>query len=162
VSESRFMRLGVLVAAMAFVVAACSSVGTPAASGSAGAGGSPAASGSAGAGGTTYTINQSSGAVGNFLTGEDGKTLYVKKGDSTAATNCTGQCLTIWPAFSLDSGETAAAGSGVNGTVATFQRPDGATQVTYNGMPLYYYSKDTKAGDTNGQGVGGVWSVAAP
>jgi predicted lipoprotein with Yx(FWY)xxD motif len=35
-------------------------------------------------------------------------------------------------------------------------------QVTYKGAPLYYFSNDTKAGDTNGQGTAGVWFVAAP
>jgi predicted lipoprotein with Yx(FWY)xxD motif len=161
VSITRSRRAAVLIAAVAFVVGACSSAATPSASSSTAAG-TPAGSAGASGGGSSYTINMSSGAVGNYLTGEDGKTLYVKKGDSTAATNCVGACLTAWPPFSLDSGETAVAGSGVTGTIATFQRPDGATQVTYNGAPLYYYSKDTKAGDTNGQGVGGVWSVAAP
>jgi hypothetical protein len=29
-------------------------------------------------------------------------------------------------------------------------------------MPLYYYAKDAKAGDTTGQGVGGKWFVASP
>jgi predicted lipoprotein with Yx(FWY)xxD motif len=32
--------------------------------------------------------------------------------------------------------------------------------VSYNGMPLYYYAADSAAGDTKGQGVGGVWFVA--
>jgi len=35
-------------------------------------------------------------------------------------------------------------------------------QVTYNGIPLYYYSKDTKPGDTTGEGVGGIWHVVKP
>jgi hypothetical protein len=30
-------------------------------------------------------------------------------------------------------------------------------QVTYGGRPLYYFAGDAKAGDTNGQGVRGVW-----
>ena len=34
--------------------------------------------------------------------------------------------------------------------------------VTYNKMPLYYYAKDTKAGDVVGQDVGSVWYVVSP
>ena len=29
-------------------------------------------------------------------------------------------------------------------------------------MPLYYFAKDAKAGDTNGQGLNGKWFVASP
>jgi predicted lipoprotein with Yx(FWY)xxD motif len=29
-------------------------------------------------------------------------------------------------------------------------------------MPLYYWVKDTKEGDTTGDGVNGVWDVAKP
>ncbi len=54
------------------------------------------------------------------------------------------------------------AGDGVTGTFATTKRTDGAMQVTYNGVPLYYYAADKKAGDVMGQGIGGVWFVAAP
>jgi hypothetical protein len=46
--------------------------------------------------------------------------------------------------------------------VATSARSDGKSQVTYNGHPLYLFSADQKAGDTNGQGVnafGGLWYV---
>ena len=50
--------------------------------------------------------------------------------------------------------------SGVAGTLGTVPRPDGSTQVTHDGMPLYYYSGDTQAGQTNGQGVQGIWYVA--
>ncbi len=34
--------------------------------------------------------------------------------------------------------------------------------LAYNGKPLYTYIKDTDPGDTYGQGVGGVWTVATP
>ena len=57
--------------------------------------------------------------------------------------------------------QTVKAGDGVTGTFATVKRDDGTTQVTYAGAPIYYFAKDTKAGDVTGQGVGGVWFVAA-
>jgi hypothetical protein len=43
--------------------------------------------------------------------------------------------------------------------VATIARPDGTTQVTYKGHPLYYYQGDTAPGTDKGQGVGGTWFV---
>ena len=45
---------------------------------------------------------------------------------------------------------------GVTGTVGTIATPDGNKQLTINGMPVYYYAKDTAAGDILGQGVGSV------
>ena len=35
-------------------------------------------------------------------------------------------------------------------------------QVTYNGLALYRYAPDTKAGDAKGQGAGGLWYVMNP
>jgi predicted lipoprotein with Yx(FWY)xxD motif len=150
----------------ALLVAACSSAATPSpaptAAATVEASATSAASATGAASGTSYTVNVTADAtLGNYLTGADGKTLYVKMGDSTSAPTCTGACLTNWPAFTLDTGQTVVAGTGVTGTLATFTRPEG-TQVSYNGAPLYYFSGDTAAGQTNGQGVGGVWTVAAP
>jgi len=48
------------------------------------------------------------------------------------------------------------------GAIATTTRTDGSLQVTYNGMPLYYWASDQKPGDTTGQNVGGVWFVVNP
>ncbi|RTL31984.1 MAG: hypothetical protein EKK47_06195 [Burkholderiales bacterium] len=33
---------------------------------------------------------------------------------------------------------------------------------TWNGSPLYYFAGDTKPGDRNGDGRGGVWHVVKP
>jgi predicted lipoprotein with Yx(FWY)xxD motif len=41
-------------------------------------------------------------------------------------------------------------------------RTDGTKQYTYKGMPLYFYSKDTKPEDVTGDGVGGVWHLVKP
>jgi predicted lipoprotein with Yx(FWY)xxD motif len=160
---SRIPSLGRLAApfvAMALIVGACSSGSTPT---PAAATAPPSAAASSSAGGA-YTVSVATSAtVGKFLAGEDGKTLYTFSPDSANTSTCVDACAANWPPFALDPGETAAAGTGVTGTIATFKRADGSMQVSYNGKPLYYFKNDTKAGDTNGQGLaGGKWMVATP
>jgi predicted lipoprotein with Yx(FWY)xxD motif len=54
---------------------------------------------------------------------------------------------------------TITAGAGIDGTkLASFDNA-GKKQVAIDGVPLYYFSGDAKAGDLNGQGVGGFWYV---
>jgi predicted lipoprotein with Yx(FWY)xxD motif len=122
---------------------------------------SPAASASTAA--EVYDVKVATAAVGKFLTGEDGKTLYIFKKDTTPGkSSCNGDCATNWPPFVLDAGDSTKAGDGVVGALATITRDDGTKQVTYNGVPLYYFAADKAAGDTTGQGVGGNWFVANP
>lgn len=88
---------------------------------------------------------------------------YIFKKDTTPGTSaCSGSCATNWPPFTTTSPATLKAGAGVTGTLATIKRDDGTDQVTYNGAPLYYFAGDSKAGDSNGQNVGGIWFIAAP
>ncbi len=155
---SRTTLAGVFAAA-ALVLAACSSTGaatsTPPPSAAPSAAPSQAA-------GTSYEVKSVTDAkLGAFLTGEDGKTLYVFTRDTGGKSVCNGDCAKNWPPFTLDAGESVKAGAGVTGTFATITRDDGTTQVTYQGAPLYYFAKDAKAGDVTGQGIGGVWFVAA-
>ena len=126
--------------------------------------GSPASgpAASAAAGGETYEVTAATGAVGSYLSGNGGKTLYTFKPDSANTSTCTDGCATAWPPFMASASDTLKAGTGVSGKLTTFARPDGTMQVAYNGAPLYYFSGDAKAGETNGQGVGGKWFVAAP
>jgi predicted lipoprotein with Yx(FWY)xxD motif len=148
-------RLAASVATLALIVGACSTGATasPAA---------PAASAGPAAAGATINIGESAN-VGKFLTGPDGKTLYVFSVDTTPDKSaCVDACATNWPPLMATGGTAPAAGTGVTGKLATFARPDGSMQVSYNGKPLYYFAKDTKPGDTSGQGVGGKWVVAAP
>jgi predicted lipoprotein with Yx(FWY)xxD motif len=114
------------------------------------------------AGAESYVVKAATGSVGAYLTGEDGRTLYTFKPDSANTSTCTGGCAGSWPPFVVGAGDTLTAGSGVSGKLTTFARTDGSMQVAYNGAPLYYFASDAKAGDTNGQGVGGKWFVAAP
>jgi predicted lipoprotein with Yx(FWY)xxD motif len=103
-----------------------------------------------------------SATAGKYLAGADGKTLYVFSPDTANKSACTGSCATNWPPLTVAAGGSAPTATGATGTLATFTRDDGTTQVSYNGKPLYYFGNDKAAGDTNGQGVAGKWTVAAP
>ncbi|MDE2026108.1 MAG: hypothetical protein KGJ07_06440 [Patescibacteria group bacterium] len=92
--------------------------------------------------------------LGTFFTDLKGMTLYVYAKDTSGVSNCSGQCLVIWPAYVA----TSTANLPANVTVIT--RSDKTLQYAYKGMPLYYYINDKAVGDTKGQGIGGVWSVA--
>jgi predicted lipoprotein with Yx(FWY)xxD motif len=124
----------------------------------------PSSEPSEAAGGAYELTVVKNATLGDFLAGEDGMTLYTFSPDATPnKSTCNGDCATTWPPFALDSGETATAGSGVSGTIASFARDDGSTQVSYNGKPLYYFANDKAAGDTNGEGAAnGKWHVAKP
>jgi len=128
-----------------------------------GGGAAASAAPAAAAGGGMAEVKTATDAkVGAFLTGANGMTLYIFKKDSPGTSVCSGDCATNWPPFTAAAGGSPKAGTGVGGTFATTKRADGGEQVTYNGAPLYYFAADTKAGDVTGQGVGGVWFVAAP
>ena len=74
---------------------------------------------------------------------------------------CTGACITKWPALTVPAGTTATAGPGVTGTIGTITRPDdGTLQVTYNGLPLYFFAGDKAPGDPNGIYTG--WTAVKP
>ena len=107
-------------------------------------------------------VGVANGPDGDHLTGKDGMTLYVFGNDSANSSACDGGCATTWPPFTIGTGDTLKAGSGVKGKLTTFARSDGSMQVAYGGAPLYYYSLDKAAGDTKGQGVGDVWFIAQP
>jgi predicted lipoprotein with Yx(FWY)xxD motif len=80
-------------------------------------------------------------------------TLYTFDKDVAASgvSNCTGGCLTNWPALTVAAGQTPTGGAGVTGTLGTITRADnGALQVTYNGLPLYFFLNDKAPGDTAG------------
>ncbi len=87
-------------------------------------------------------------------------TVYNFSRDTPGVSNCTGGCITNWPPLTLASGQTPTGGPGVTGQLGTITRADGSLQVTYKGLPLYFFHSDTKPGDTNGNYTG--WSLVHP
>lgn len=100
-------------------------------------------------------------ALGSILTDPKGMTLYMFTKDTTPGkSTCYDKCAQAWPP--LTASEPLGLPDHVEGKLTTITRTDGTTQVAYNDIPLYYFAKDTKPGDTKGQGVGGVWFVVHP
>lgn len=158
-NQSNLRRIGWLAGVIGLVLAACNG----ATGGPYGGGGATPKPTTAGGGGSVYEVKIANDAtIGAFLTGEDGKTLYVLTKDTPGVSTCTGSCASAWPPFLLGAGESANGGTDVTGTFGTITRDDGTTQVTYKDAPLYYFAGDAAAGEVNGQGVNGVWFVASP
>ncbi len=90
------------------------------------------------------------------LTNASGFTLYWFAPDTPTRSNCTGVCAGYWPPVT----GTPSTGPGVTGKLGTIRRPGGATQITYNGHPLYTYVGDTAPGQAFGNNLnlnGGLW-----
>ena len=96
--------------------------------------------------------------LGSVLAAGNGMTLYTNKNDTAKSSACNAACAQIWPPLLTTTGAPAAP-SGLKGTLGTVTWSDGTVQVTLNGMPLYLYAGDFKSGDTNGDGVDGIWAA---
>jgi predicted lipoprotein with Yx(FWY)xxD motif len=98
--------------------------------------------------------------LGKVLVDSRGRTLYLFTKDSGTKSACSGPCATAWPP--LRASGKANAGSGAK---ASLVGTTAHSQVTYNGHPLYGFIKDTKSGETNGEGLtafGGHWFAVSP
>jgi predicted lipoprotein with Yx(FWY)xxD motif len=97
-------------------------------------------------------------SLGNILVGAEGRTLYLFTADKDTNSTCYEGCEEYWPP--LTTSRTPLGGDGIDASkLGISTRTDGSTMVTYNGHPLYYFIKDSKAGDLAGQGYNDVWYV---
>lgn len=93
--------------------------------------------------------------VNGRLVNASGMTLYTFDKDvaGSGKSVCNGPCSSRWPPAM------AAAGAKPEGDFSIVRRDDGTKQWAYKGRPLYQYTADEKAGDTNGDNVGDVWHI---
>jgi predicted lipoprotein with Yx(FWY)xxD motif len=114
--------------------------------------------------GRPASVGVASTGLGHVLVNRQGRTLYLFGRDSGTMSACTGACAVNWPPLRVRG--TPLVGSGAKpSNVATTARPDGISQLTYNGHPLYTFVNDKKPGDTNGEGInafGGSWFAVSP
>ena len=101
--------------------------------------------------------------LGKLLGTSSGLTLYHYTDEKGGKIDCKGACAKLWPPLLVKAGVKPTLGPGLAAAkVGTVQRPDGGTQVTYNGYALYRYAPDKKAGDVKGQALFKAWYVIAP
>ena len=85
-----------------------------------------------------------------------GRTLYTFDRDTKPGRSaCDDACAQNWKALP------AAWVANASGDWTVVTREDGSRQWAYKGKPLYTFSGDHKAGDTNGDGLDNAWHAAA-
>ena len=106
-------------------------------------------------------LAQNVGSMGTILVAaSNSHTVYTFNSDTPGVSNCKGGCIGTWPSLTLTGGQTPTGGPGVTGQLGTITRDDGSLQVTYKGLPLYFFHSDSKPGDTKGNYTG--WSLVKP
>lgn len=107
------------------------------------------ASGNAsGSAATTLSVRSLSG-VGSVLVDANGNALYSPDQEASGMILCTGTCNAFWKPLTTTSG--APTGPTDAGQLGVIKRPDGTTQVTANGKPLYMFTQDSP-GNATGDG----------
>jgi predicted lipoprotein with Yx(FWY)xxD motif len=102
------------------------------------------------------SISVGDSPLGTILIGPGGMTLYVFTPDDAGPSTCHDQCAVLWPPVPGDT----PIDPGLDGSMfGTETRPDGMSQLTVNGWPLYMFITDGAPGEATGQGVEGVWFV---
>jgi predicted lipoprotein with Yx(FWY)xxD motif len=102
-------------------------------------------------------------AIGSILVSGAGKTLYHRAGETKASFKCVAACAKTWVPLTIAPGAKPTGGPGIAAAkLGTAKRPDGRLQVTYNGLTLYRYADDAKAGDARGQGEDKLWYAVIP
>ncbi len=111
------------------------------------------------------TIQVGKSALGPVLVAANGHTLYRYTEDGKGVSRCTTvpACAATWPALVVRAGTKVTAGPGVSPRlVGTIAAAHGLRQVTYAGYPLYRFSGDRAAGETNGEGLESRWYAVSP
>ena len=89
-------------------------------------------------------------SMGSTASNSTATTVASKRIDGRSVLRCTGACLQFWEPLTIDGGQPS--GSVTDGTLGVLARPDGKTQVTFNGDPVYRFVEDS-SGTIKGDGL---------
>ena len=126
-------------AAAAILLAACG-----------GSSGGDSSNGSSASNGTAMTVATKRIDGKTVLVGADGKALYTSDQEAGGMVLCTGACLDFWEPLTIQGGQPTGAPDG--GALGVLTRPDGTTQVSFNGAPVYSFVED-QSGQIGGDGL---------
>lgn len=111
----------------------------------------------------TLTLQKS--PAGPILATGNGDTLYDFVPDTPTHSACVNDgCVFQWPPLVVHGPVRVEKGLDA-ALVGTLERPDGSTQLSYGGHPLYTYNLDVTPGMVTGQAIdqnGGLWYVLGP
>ncbi len=150
---------------MAMIIAACGSYTTTRGGYGSGSTNPPATTPTTGGSSSSVVIQPATASVKGqsqtVLTDAKGKTLYYFTADSATQSACSGSCAQMWPPLLFTGSGGPTSSTSLTGTLS-IQTDANGSQVEYNGHPLYTFSGDTAPGQTNGEGLFGMWFVATP
>ena len=100
--------------------------------------------------------------LGTYLVNQTGFALYYFMNDAPGnnTSSCYENCSDTWLPF-YEENLTVAKGL-KPADFSVINRTDGSKQIAYKRWPLYFYSKDIKPGEVNGQNMGELWQVINP
>ena len=108
---------------------------------------------------TASNNNIDSNSKVSHLSDTNGMTLYTFDKDTSNKSNCYNGCEAKWPVFYGNLDKLNLPNNISKSDFGTITRKNGAMQTTYKSKPLYYFFKDAKSSDMNGDGKKGVWHI---
>jgi predicted lipoprotein with Yx(FWY)xxD motif len=98
------------------------------------------------------TVTTAQTGLGRIVVDGRGRSLYLFEKDTRGRSACSGVCAAYWPPL-LTSGKSIAIKGAKASLLGSVRRADGSRQVSYAGHPLYFFSGDSRRGQTNGEGL---------
>jgi len=101
--------------------------------------------------GTVVTVSNASGH--SVLVTSSGQALYFSDEEKGQVLCTSGACEAVWTPLTTASKQSITAPPPLARQIGTVARPDGTTQVTLAGRPLYTFSFDHGVGQVTGDGL---------
>jgi predicted lipoprotein with Yx(FWY)xxD motif len=97
-------------------------------------------------------LSTGTGSTTGVLVTASGQALYFNDQDTLVTSACVATCAQVWRPLLTPAHGAMSVGPDVTGALSTIRRPDGTSQVTYDGHALYTYTVDA-IGHATGNGL---------